>query len=192
MTIEKIIEKINAETTADVNKILKDAHRNAKEIKKNFGKELSLQINQIYEQGQKRITIMRNIHLSEARRATRRRILKAKEELIEECFKQAREHLRSLTGEDYQRVMTRLITESLKLVGNSGVATLTREEDKAILSSYQKITVKPKLAPSLGGLIMESTDGKIVVDNTFEAILDRKKEDIRTEVASILFPEENE
>jgi vacuolar-type H+-ATPase subunit E/Vma4 len=191
MTIDKIIQKIKAETAVDVDKILKNAYKSTKEMRLKAKKELMEHVESVRDNGEKRITIMRNIHLSEARRASSRNILNAKEELIETCFAQAREHLRTLTGQEYHDIMTRLIKESLALIGDSGVATLTREEDKAILSSFPHLTVKPKLAPGLGGLIIESKDGKIVVDNTFEAILKRHKEDIRTEVANILYPDED-
>jgi len=190
MTIDKIIQKIKAETAVNVDKILKDAQKTTKEMKLKAKKELTEQLEKIRDDGEKRITIMRNIHLSEARRASSRNILNAKEELIETSFAQAREQLRTLTGQEYRDILTRLIKESLALIGDTGVATLTREEDKAILSSFPNITVKPKLAPGLGGLIIESKDGKLVVDNTFEAILNRHREDIRTEVANILYPDE--
>jgi V/A-type H+-transporting ATPase subunit E len=146
-------------------------------------------LDQVKNEGDKRVTIMRNIHLSEARRVARRITLGAKEELIDECFSKAKEQLRSLTGEEYKNVLVQLIKDSLPLIGESGTVKLTREEDKSILSSFPNLTQKPGLVQGLGGIILESSDGKIVVDNTFDAILERKKEDIRTEVAKILFPE---
>ena len=190
MTIEKIIQKIEAETNAEVKDIIDEARRTASGLKKDADKELAQKLKQLKDQGEKRITIMRNIHLSEARRKTRRSVLSAKEELIEKCFNEAKERLRNLSGDKYRSIMTNLVKESLALVGDSAVATLTRAEDKSILSVYPKINVKSELHKGLGGLIMESADGKIVVDNTFDAILERQMEEIRTEVANILYPEE--
>ena len=190
MSIENIIQKINAETAAEINNILTEARTIAAELKKKGDMETASQLEQVRDQGNKRITIMRNIHLSEARRVTRSSILGAKEELIQESFTRAKEQLKSLTGEQYKSIMSQLIKDSMALVGDKSAATVTREEDKAIVSANPGITVKPELAPGIGGLILASQDGKIVVDNTFEAILERKKEDIRTEVANILYPEE--
>jgi V/A-type H+-transporting ATPase subunit E len=190
MSIEKIIQKINAETAAEINKILTEARAIAADLKKKGDMETASQLEHVRDQGNKRLTIMRNIHLSEARRVTRRSILGAKEELIQESFKRAKEQLQSLTGEQYKNIMNQLIKDSMALVGDKGVATVTREEDKAIVSANPGITVKPELTTGIGGLMIASPDGKIVVDNTFDAILERKKEDIRTEVANILYPEE--
>ncbi|WP_455392963.1 V-type ATP synthase subunit E [[Eubacterium] cellulosolvens] len=190
MTIEKIIQKIESETKTEVDKILAEAQQTVKALKAESTKELSENLNQIKAQGDKRVKIMRNIHLSEARRITRKNIQSAKEELIQLCFDQAKDRLRNLKGEEYKKVLARLVRQSMELVGQAAVATVTREEDKVNLRAFPHITVKPELAPGLGGLIMASADGKVVVDNTFDAILDRQLEEIRTEVAKILFPEE--
>lgn len=190
MTIDNIIKKIESETAEEVNKILQQANKEARELDAEETNNLNHELNKLKEEGNKRITIMRNIHLSEARRIARRIILSAKEELIDECFSQAKEQLKSMTGEEYKNVIVQLINESLPLIGESGSVALTREEDKTILSSFPKLTVKPNLTPGLGGVILESADGKVVVDNTFDAILERRKENIRTEVANILFSDE--
>jgi vacuolar-type H+-ATPase subunit E/Vma4 len=189
MTIEKIIQKIKTETANEANKILKDAKLAAGELRSESNKELNIKLNMLHDHGDKRVTIMRNIHLSEARRMTRRSILDAKEELIQECFDQARQQLQSLSGDEYRKVFTRLIDRSLTLVGDNAVATLTRDADKSFMSAYPKIKVKPGITGGLGGLILESVDGKVVVNNTFDAILNRQMEEIRTEVANILYPE---
>jgi V/A-type H+-transporting ATPase subunit E len=192
MTIENIIKKIEAETKAEVNKILNDTQKEAKAIKLEAKTQIQEKLNASKKEGQKRITIIRNIHLSEARRNARRITLSAKEELINECFRQAKERLRNLKGDEYRRVLQKLINEALPHIGNKGTATLTREEDKSIIGSIPNISVKPKIIPGFGGLILESEDGKVVVDNTFKAILERKKDDIRTEVAKILYPDDDE
>jgi V/A-type H+-transporting ATPase subunit E len=186
MTIEKIIKKIEAETE----EIMNQANKEVNALKFEAKKKLSEEMKSTRKEGEKRIAIMRNIDLSEARRAATKSILSAKEGLIKTCFDQAKERLGKLTGEEYRKVMDRLLKESLVLVGNKGVASLTREEDKAFFRAVPNMEVRSGLVPGLGGFIMESTDGKIVVDNTFNAILERNKEDIRTEVANILYPED--
>ena len=189
MTIENIIKKIQSETSAEVSKIINDAQQKAKELVAEANKSFTEKQAQLEAQGNKKITIVHNIHLSEARRTARRTEASAKEEIINKCFLEASEKLRALTGAEYKKVMDRLISESMELIGDKGVVTLTREEDKGILSSYPNLKIKDSIMPGLGGIIIESANGKIVVDNTFNAILERKKEDIRTEVANILYPE---
>jgi V/A-type H+-transporting ATPase subunit E len=189
MTIDNIIKKINEESSAEINKILEEARNESKEMEAEANKSISSELASIQNEGKKRITIMRNIHLSEARRTARRTALSAKEDLIEECFSQAKERLKSMTGEEYKQVLVQIINESLPLINNKGNVILSREEDRAILSSFPNLSIKSGTTSALGGLIFESIDGKVVVDNTFDAILERQKEDIRTEIAKILFPD---
>lgn len=40
-----------------------------------------------------------------------------------------------------------------------------------------------------GGVILKSSDGKITLDNTFEGILGRKKDEMRRRVGKLLFSE---
>jgi vacuolar-type H+-ATPase subunit E/Vma4 len=41
---------------------------------------------------------------------------------------------------------------------------------------------------SRGGIILHSADGAITIDNTFERLLSRKKNEIRIHVGKLLFP----
>jgi len=41
---------------------------------------------------------------------------------------------------------------------------------------------------AIGGIILHSADGRITVDNTFEGLLNRKKDEIRIHVGKLLFP----
>ena len=190
MTIENIIKKIEAETNAEIKNIMKDANQEVKKLKVEAKKQLTEAVGLTRKQGEKRIAINRNIHLSEARRLANKIFLDAKEDIIRDCFDQAKERLGKLSGGKYQKVLENLLKESLPLVGGKGVASLTREDDKTFVRSFPNVEIKPSLVPGFGGFILESTDGKIVVDNTFNAILERNYEDIRTEVANILYSEE--
>ena len=116
MTIENIIKKIETETNAEVNKILKEAKLRANELQKEAKKKITEKLNQTKTQGEKRITIMRNIHLSEARRSARRITLSAKEKLIERCFAQAKEQLRALKGDELVLRMKGWVTADVKKV----------------------------------------------------------------------------
>ena len=190
MTIDNIIKKIETQTVEEVNKIINNAKSKASEYQQEANKILTSELNQVRTEGNKRITIMRNIHLSEARRIARRTTLSAKEDIIKECFNQASEILKALSGEEYRKVMVQLINDSLPLINNKGSVKLTRKEDQTILSAFPNLTVSSVLVKGLGGLILQSADGKVVVDNTFDAILERKKEKIRAEIANILFADE--
>ncbi|HID25744.1 MAG TPA: V-type ATP synthase subunit E, partial [Thermoplasmata archaeon] len=46
-----------------------------------------------------------------------------------------------------------------------------------------------QMVKAVGGVIMKSRDGRVTVDNTFEGVLKRKENEIRTEIGTLLFTE---
>jgi len=189
MTLEAIIDKINKETSENVNKILKASKKESNKILKRAQKELQSELKQERKKAERNREIIRNIHLSNARRIARRTVLSKKEELINECFNKAKTSLQQLSGDEYAKTIRKLIINGMALIGNEAVVIPSKDEDLRIISEFSSLTVGNERTGAIGGVILQSKDGKIVVNNTFEAILERYKDDIRTEVANVLFSE---
>ncbi|MCK5559987.1 MAG: hypothetical protein KAJ51_05315 [Thermoplasmata archaeon] len=187
MTIEAIIDRINKETSENINKILKASSQETQKVMKKAEKELQHELGLERKKSAKNIKITRNIHLSNARRVARRTVLGKKEELIIECFDQAKAQLKKLSGDEYGKTIRRLITDGMKLIGNEVIAIPSKDEDLGIIKEFSSLTLSNERTGAIGGIILKSKDGKIIVNNTFDAILDRYKEDVRTEVANALF-----
>ncbi len=189
MTLEAIINKINKETSENVNKILKASKKESEKINRQARKELQLELEQERKKAEKSREIIRNIHLSNARRIARRTVLGKKEELINECFDQAKVSLQQLSGDEYNKTIRKLINNGMKLIGNEAVVIPSKEDDLRIISEFSTLTVSNERTGAIGGVILQSKDGKVIVNNTFEAIIERYKDDIRAEVANVLFSE---
>jgi vacuolar-type H+-ATPase subunit E/Vma4 len=189
MTIEAIIDKINKETSENINKILKASKQESQKVHAKAKSDLDRELLQEQKKSEKNIEITRNIHLSNARRIARRSVLGKKEELINECFSQAKAQLKELSGDEYRTTIRKLITEGVKLIGTEAVAIPSKDEDLAIIKEFSNLTLSNERTGAIGGVILRSKDGKTVVNNTFDAILERYKDDIRTEVANALFSE---
>jgi V/A-type H+-transporting ATPase subunit E len=192
LAVEKIISRIMDEAERSASEVLADARARSRKILREAKKVTQRKVDAERRRGAQRIETLRNIYISEARRDARKCTLAAKEELIEECFSQARDALRNLRGKEYERTLRRLIERGMALVGNECTAIPSREEDVRILSSYNTITVSDERldADALGGVVLRSRGGEVVVDNTFNGIINRLRDDLRTKVAYILFSEE--
>ena len=129
------------------------------------------------------------------------KLLKAKEELIEEVYNKTLSRLREYTlTEDYMNCLLRLISEASRQISSNELIIQLNERDyqalteKRLLDFSRKIGVKlvksKKRIDCIGGVIVMSPDGKIVVDNTFENRLRMLKSSLRVKVAEILFQEE--
>jgi len=65
------------------------------------------------------------------------------------------------------------------------LAIVSKDEDKEIAKNLGlKVTGN---VDASGGIILTSGDGQITLDNTFDGILERKKDRIRIKVGKLLF-----
>ena len=65
------------------------------------------------------------------------------------------------------------------------MAIVSKDEDKEIAKNLGlKVTGN---VDASGGIILTSGDGQITLDNTFDGILERKKDRIRIKVGKLLF-----
>lgn len=185
MAIEKIITKIKEDAEEKARNILTEAREKAKEILEKEQKEIKKLKEKKLSSGKKEIETKKNILISSAKRSSRKKILETKEEIINNCFTSSHNELRKLDGKDYQEIITRLLAEGKKIIGSDLIVIPSREEDISMLSSIG-VTMGEK-RDAMGGVILVSKDKKISIDNTFDGILDRLKDDIRIGAAKILF-----
>jgi len=129
------------------------------------------------------------------------RLLRAKEELIEEVYNETLQRLREYTlTDDYVNCLFRLISEASRQLSSDEIKIQLNERDDKILTEKRlqdfskKIGVKlvksKKRIDCIGGVIVTSPDEKIIVDNTFENRLRMLKNTLRLKIAEILFQEE--
>ena len=133
-----------------------------------------------------------------------RRIQTARSELIDDVFSKAEDRLRDYAGKSaYQDALRKLILEAGgSLGGGNLVVKLNTRDQKNMSTSDLKslaeeiqdrtdtqttIAFDKKAINTIGGAIVSSAEQKATVDNTFEARLERMKEQAKTELETILF-----
>jgi len=129
-------------------------------------------------------------------------ILEKKHALIENVLNQVKDELRMLTKTDkYFHVLENLIVEAGVIIGatdlevilNERDSTLSLDLDKLAENISEKTGIKTNLRKTakkidtIGGARIQTTDGKIVMDSTFEGRLNNFKNEIRFKISQILF-----
>ena len=127
------------------------------------------------------------IIISKANQDAKRKIMNVREKIIEECFSIAHQKLSVLKESEYEKTVTKLIENGKKKIEGQCSVTISREIDKQIAKNMG-LRVTGEIESS-GGIILISSDGRITLDNTFDGILKRKKNEIRIEVGKLLFSE---
>lgn len=147
--------------------------------------------------------------LAEARIQARRSCVAAQEDTVKQAFAQAQATLRSLAdsgaagGFLYPDIMKRLIVESIASADCDDLEVQVRQADQALLTDEMLGAIAAEAGRVLGrnvalvlgtepiaasgGAVVKSRDGRVRVDNTFEARTARFMDAIRTRVARELF-----
>ena len=178
------------EAKEQANAIIDAARINAEEEEKRKLAEATAKGQQIYRE-----------ILAQVKVEAKKEILKKKELLIKEAFKEAEERLRkhSLAAE-YKEDLIRITVNACKKLDATDVVITANQRDLKTLKS-SKETIERELErgnrkikisfgepiQTAGGVRVKTADGRIEVDETFEGIIQKQFELLRVKVAKILF-----
>ncbi len=189
--VDKIIERIKKESDAKVKEIMDNANNEAENIRKRNEKETGKMIEKIRQAYENDAETVKNTILSGAKIESKRIQLQVREDIINECFIRAEKNLANMDGGVYEKFLDRIIREGVDVVGENTVMRCAEKDITVVkkIASSLNVGIDKNFLNTTRGVIIESKDGKIRVDNTFDGILSRNKESVRKEVAEILFGE---
>jgi len=185
MSAEKIIDQIKKDSEKEIKKIKKDVDTQVKIIIDEAKKEAEQKSKEILEQGKKQADNIKKILISQSNQDSNRQKMNAREEVIDKCFNKAKEKLSKTSGNDYEKILDNLIKKGKTNIKGEIKVYTSRSSDKKIAEKHGLKVVGN--VESIGGIILASNDGKITLDNTFEGILKREKDEIRNKVGKVLF-----
>jgi len=204
--VRKIIEEIEKGAEAQISAILAEAGEKADSVLNEAREKADTEAGAIVSRGEQEARRESQRILAEARIKARREKVKAQEEMVGRAFESARENMKQLAeskSENYKKILVSLIRESVLSSGASSLEVILDPRDKALipedrlneiaretgaeLGRSMSLSVSKEALACLGGVVVKSADGKVRIDNTFEARIDRFRDDIRTLVAKTLF-----
>ena len=185
MSAERIIQQIKKDAEKEIKDILNDAEKQAKSILDNSKRAAGTEIKKIEDESIKKSDNLKKILISKASQDAKRDIMNAREKIIDDCFTKAHSELSKLKGKDYTSIVKNLIADGRNKLGKNSTILVSREEDKKIAQKLG-ISISGTIESS-GGVVLKSSDGKIMLDHTFDGILKREKNKIRIEIGKLLF-----
>ena len=190
MSIEKLTEKILSEAQEYADNAVAEAEREGKELTAR-AKEKS---NKILSDVQDKINIetkkVFNRRNSLARLETRKIILQAKQDAINECFERAVEELRNMDEDAY----ISFISDKLSDLGVDGGEVIFNDKDSESVGeriinraneSGKKFHMSDRRINARGGFKVVS--GRVEITATLESMVENIKEEITPDVAKALF-----
>ncbi|HHD15111.1 MAG TPA: hypothetical protein ENK47_00210 [Euryarchaeota archaeon] len=200
MGLEQMIRTIHEEAEEEARKILDEAEKKARLIGEREAMETRRMVAELEEKLDKESRTLSNINLSEGKRKARQALLSAKEDLIWETISSIRSHLSSMEGDELLGYLLRMYDKAHSMLGNGMIVYPVRVADASALEGKPNIRdpleTMNVLPPSvsrfkgkdlIGGFLAVSSDGRKVVDMTFQGMLEKKDDRIREIIARTLF-----
>jgi len=186
--LEKTVDKILNQSENELLLSLKQSLDDSKNTLSNSLSSLEQEYDRILVDGKKEADKLQKQITGSAALEARNKQLLVVEDSVEKVFTKAIEKLNDLVrNEDYTKLVTQLLDESVKGLGTSNVIIECNSKDKSvvqsILSKFPGATLSSNTVNCLGGVIVKSKDGSMSFDNTIDARIERLKPLIRKDIA---------
>ena len=193
--IEKITQRIETDTQAEIDRILGDARAEADDITDRYQAQANNEAAELAAKNQKAAAEREERLVSTAQMEARKVGLAAKQEMVEKAYDLALEKLCSMPDEQYVKTVADLLVQAAP--NGRGAVIFAPEEKKSIgeaavrAANAQlnggKLTLSEETRPLKGGFIL--SDGKVEVNCSFDTLVRLQKTETAGEVAKRLFSE---
>lgn len=200
---EKFLERIKLQGEDEARRIIAEAEAEARRILEEAREkahiEASREAGKIIKEAEEKASTIRLIAEARARLVYRLRILEEKNKLVENVLEEAKKRLNEfLLSVEYTRILEKFIIEAAIAIGGGnlkiilpklydidldGIAKIV-ERETGVKTMFEVIVEEGSFS---GGVIVISSDGKLVFDNTFEGRMKRMRKDLIKHIPTILF-----
>lgn len=192
MAYEELIRSMEADAQLRVQEVRNQARKSIEEAQESARVEAEEVRARLLAEARRRIEVERHQRLYRAREETKAGLARIREEYLRRALALADERLdRVREGNGYAGVLGRLTREALDALGEPGARVHVEPGDEAAARAIvDGLPGQPLLIPDLdssGGVVVDSADGRIRVDNTFASRLARAGEVYRRELYDRLF-----
>lgn len=194
--IEKITQRLNAETQSSVDSILSEAKSKAAEVEAGAKAEAEKISAELRLRGARNAADREERLISVAQMEARKIILAAKQEMMEEAFSKALADMCGASDEVYAKTCANLLVKAapdgtgeviFAEAAKEGVGAKAVSMANELLSGG-KLTLSDKARPIRGGFIL--VKGNVEINCSYETLVRLQKSEVSGELAELLFPED--
>ncbi len=197
MSIEELVRKVVEEALREQEESLDQTLQEALSRVRQRRSEISERIKNELAVIAKEVRISNVRLIGQAEQEAKKAYLLAIEEMVEDVIKDSLERVKKLKNDKaYSEAITAMIRGSIESIGGEKFRIKCSEEDKRLVNEIArkiseemgvKILVEPDSITTVGGVKISNEAGTAMLDNTFEARLERLREEIRKTVIKQLF-----
>ena len=203
---QKITDQILIDAREDSKSIIVEARKSAEmmlERQSELGRQKAAErVSSIVGKARNESDITRGMVFTDTRRKAGWMVLSEKERLITNVLDETKSRLAALAKtEKFIPELERIILDAGIALGGGELQIILNERDSALplkLNAISKtvsektgnrteLKLSKERTKASGGVIVKSADGKVVLDNTLEAMLKRRERELRLRIAKNLF-----
>ena len=201
----KIIDRILNDAREEAKAIIKEAKRSAETLlekqRQLASHSAEKEVYSLLKRAENEAAVIKGKVTTDIKRKAGWLVLSEKERLVTSVLNEVKNRLVNLQkSEEYLPVLEKLIVDAGTVLDGGTLEVMLNENDSSLPLKLNKL--EKKIADGTGvktqlkiskqqikavGVIVKTNDGKIFVDNTFEAILSRRERELRLKIARILF-----
>ena len=190
-TIDKVLSQKESELISDIDSALQNSLKNLESSKTT----LQVEYDAIIESSKKQAESLKRQIIGSSTLNARNKELVIIESAIDEIFTKAKEKLAQSNNEkNYEKLLTRLIQDSVSKLGSDTVIQCNKADQKLVrkVSSQEstgknmKISVSDDFIDIIGGIKATSADGTMTLDNTLDSNIESLKPLIRKDIVQLL------
>jgi len=207
--VDKIISHIEAEAEEEISETLLKARAEADSITKAAQEKAERETERVASNGKRVASLEGQKRIAEARINVRRKRMDSQEEAIVASFDAAKKALEELAEKGkrdtltYKDIMFDLIVSASEIVAGNKLELVFNQRDSETFNedmlreAHESVTKRTGRKASLsltgdtiqclGGVVVRDLEKQVEVDNTLETKLNQLKENLRVDVAKILF-----
>ena len=192
--IDKIIQRIEADAQAELDRVLNAAKEQAEEITELYRSRAEAEAAELRARNEKNAAEREERLVSSAQMEVRKASLAAKQQMLDKAYALALDKLCSMPDAQYIETVAELLIQAAPR-GAGKVIFASGEKERigaaAVAMANEKLdgqlTVAEETRPIRGGFIL--ADGRVEVNCSFDTLVRLQKNETAGAVAKILFPE---
>ena len=201
----EITKKIEENTEKLIKEIMADQKKAISEIRKEADEKIKKSQEKIVEAAKTKANTEFLKEKAKKELELKLQITKYREDLASEIINKAKDKIAAFVGtKEYESSLEKLILESVVTLKQPEVKIRCRKEDKNILTKQfldnvskqisdkdlkVKLNISDDYIKTMGGIRVETLDGKINIDNTYEKRIERSLEGLKREISLLLTQE---
>jgi V/A-type H+-transporting ATPase subunit E len=192
MGLETVVDDIKQEARARADEIVAEAEEESDDVLSEAREEAETLVEQAREEAEKEAEDLREQEVSSAKLEARKMVSREERDLLADLRADVRDELAAL--EDGREDLTRSLLEAgVEELGDDEGAVYAAEGDEELVQDLVDDVDGFKFGGTtdvLGGVVVESANGEVRVDNSFDSVLERVWNDSLREVSAHLLGDE--